>query len=76
MMRISLARWCHQYFGPKWGIEEMCKVAKQVGADGIELADPSEWRVIEDHGLQMPLALMGKYADGSEPFERGWNDLA
>ena len=73
-MKISLARWCHQVFGPQWGIEEFCDVAKKIGADGIELAPTSEWATIRNAGLKMPLALLD--FGETPPFSIGWNNLS
>lgn len=71
-MKVSLARWCHELFGPKWGIDEFCDVAKKVGADGIELAPTSEWATIRNAGLKMPLALLD-FGPNTPPFSIGWN---
>lgn len=71
-MKISLARWCHEFFGPQWGIEQFCDIAKKVGADGIELAPVSEWEVIRAAGLKMPLALLD-FGPDIPPFSIGWN---
>lgn len=73
-MKISLARWCHQFFGPMWSLEDHCKVAKDIGADGIELVPSEEWDTLAKHGLTCPLALVNYGEGGPEPFAIGWNN--
>lgn len=75
-MKISLARWCHKYFGPEWDLETHCQVAKEVGADGIELVPPEQWDTLAKHGLSCPLALVYYGEKGPDPFAIGWNNPA
>ncbi|MGH7140058.1 MAG: hypothetical protein ACREHD_30325, partial [Pirellulales bacterium] len=39
-IKQSLVQWCYKKY---WDIDEMCRVAKQLGCVSIELADPKDW---------------------------------
>jgi len=60
----SVARWC---FEEHWKLDEMCRVAGQLGIRSIELVDPKHWPTLEEHGLICAL-------HSSHGFERGMNN--
>jgi hydroxypyruvate isomerase len=65
-IKQSLVQWCYSKY---WDIEEMCRVAKQLGCVSIELADPKDWPTIKKHGLVCAIAT-------SHGFEKGMNNPA
>lgn len=75
-MNIDLAWWCHNAFGPKWGIETFCKRAISLGAVGIELVPVEHWQNLRDWNLRCPVAILDYGKGGPAPFEIGWNDPA
>ncbi len=61
----SVCRWCYD----KIPLEELCKAAKGMGIQSIELTGPDEWPVLKKHGLTSAMpngAGMG--------IEKGFND--
>jgi sugar phosphate isomerase/epimerase len=67
----SLVYWCFNVAGDKWDIEKMCQVAKELGCESIELADPELWPTIKKHGLTCALAPNGM---PGAPFMKGFNN--
>jgi len=70
-IKQSLVYWCYNVAGEKWDIEQMCKVAKQLGCQSIELADPETWPTIKKHGLTCAIAPNGM---PGAPFMKGFNN--
>ena len=61
----SVCRWCFNFLT----IEELCKLAKEIGLQGIDLVGPSDWPVLKKFGLQSTMC------NGAEiSLEEGWND--
>jgi len=48
-IKQSLCRWCYA----KVPIEELCSEAKKLGIQAIDLLDPKEWSVAQQHGLAL-----------------------
>lgn len=65
-IKQSLVQWCYQ---KNWDIDQMCRVAKQLGCVSVELAAPKDWPTIKKHGLVCAIA-------GSHTFEKGMNNPA
>ncbi|HEX7449802.1 MAG TPA: TIM barrel protein [Pirellulales bacterium] len=65
-IKQSLVQWCYKKY---WNIDEMCRVARQLGCPSIELADPADWPTLKKHGLVCAIA-------GSHGFEKGMNNPA
>ncbi|HVX11492.1 MAG TPA: TIM barrel protein [Pirellulales bacterium] len=63
-IKQSLVQWCYSKY---WDIDEMCRMAKQLGCVSIELADPKDWPTIKKHGLVCAIAT-------SHGFEKGMNN--
>ncbi|MEI6366590.1 MAG: TIM barrel protein [Planctomycetota bacterium] len=55
----SVVYWCFHAAGDRWDIEKMCRVAKQLGCQSIELAPPETWPTIQKHGLTSAIAPNG-----------------
>jgi hydroxypyruvate isomerase len=61
----SVCRWCFD----ELSIEELCKLAKEIGLLGIDLLGPSDWPVLEKYGLKSTMC------NGAEiSLEKGWNN--
>ncbi|MDB5262114.1 MAG: hydroxypyruvate isomerase [Adhaeribacter sp.] len=61
----SVCRWCYE----KIPLEDLCKAAKNIGLQSIELVGPEEWPMLKKYGLTSALpwgAGMG--------IEKGFND--
>ena len=64
-IKHSVCRWCYD----KVPFEELCKAAKEIGIQSIELTGPEEWPSLKNHGLTSAMpwgAGMG--------IEKGFND--
>jgi hydroxypyruvate isomerase len=48
----SACRWCYQ----KIPLDDLAQAAKRIGLSSIELLDPSEWPVVQKHGLTCAMA--------------------
>jgi hydroxypyruvate isomerase len=59
----SVARWC---FG-SMAIDALCREAKRIGLEGIDLLSENEWSVPAQHGLVCTVA------NGPGPIADGWN---
>jgi hydroxypyruvate isomerase len=60
----SLVEWC---YNKHWNFDELCQVAKQLGCESVELADPQDWPTLKKHGLICAIAR-------SHGFEKGMNN--
>ncbi len=61
----SVCRWCFD----ELSIEELCKLAMEIGLVGIDLLGPSDWTVLKKYGLQSTMC------NGAEiSLEKGWNN--
>jgi len=61
----SVCRWCFNSLT----IDELCKLAKEIGLHGIDLVGPKDWPVLQKYGLQSTMC------NGAEiGLEEGWND--
>jgi hydroxypyruvate isomerase len=63
-VKHSLVKWCYDKHFP---LEEMCRVAVQLGCKSIEITTPKEWKTLQKHGLTCAIA-------GSHGFEKGMNN--
>jgi len=64
-IKQSVCRWCFD----ELSIEELCKLAKEIGLVGIDLLGPSDWPVLEKYGLKSTMC------NGAEiSLEKGWNN--
>jgi hydroxypyruvate isomerase len=61
----SVCRWCFN----ELSIEDLCKLANEIGLVGIDLLGPSDWPVLEKSGLKSTMC------NGAEiSLEKGWNN--
>ncbi len=63
-LRQSIVQWCFQKC---WDLDALCRVAKDLGCESVELAAPKDWPVLKRHGLACAIA-------GSHGFEKGMNN--
>ena len=61
----SVCRWCFD----ELSVEELCKLAQEIGLVGIDLLGPSDWPVLKKYGL---LSTMCNGAEIS--LVEGWNN--
>ena len=61
----SVCRWCFNSLS----IDELCKLAKKIGLQGIDLVGPKDWPILQKHGLQSTMC------NGAEiNLVDGWNN--
>ena len=70
-IRQSIAYWPLNATEWKWDIERICRLAKQLGANSVELVPPAEWPVLRKHGLTSAIAANGM---PDPPFLKGVNN--
>ncbi len=63
-VKQSIAHWC---FSKYWNVEEMCRVARELGCSSIELVDPEHWPTLRKYGLICALTM-------SHWFDKGMNN--
>ncbi|MFN4261274.1 MAG: hydroxypyruvate isomerase family protein [Gemmataceae bacterium] len=70
-IKQSIVFWCFHLAGEKWDIVTTCRVAKELGCASVELAEPNDWKTLQDHGLICAMAPNGM---PGAPFMKGWNN--
>lgn len=60
-LKQSIVRWC---FEKHWNIEQLCRQAKRLGCDSVELVDPKDWPVLKKHGLVCAIASSHTFVKG------------
>jgi hydroxypyruvate isomerase len=61
----SVCRWCYD----KIPLEDLCKAAKEIGLQSIELTGPDEWPILKKYGLTSALPW-----GAGKGIEKGFND--
>lgn len=72
-IRHSIVSWPYQAFGEQWNLDTLCRNARFLGAESVELVDPDGWPVLEKYGLACAIAPNGM---PGEPFVKGLNNPA
>ena len=62
----SLVHWCYKDY---WNVEQMARLARDLGCRSIELIDPQHWPTLKKHGLVCAIA-------SSHGFVKGFNNPA
>jgi hydroxypyruvate isomerase len=62
-IKQSICRWCYG----KMPLDELCKVAAEIGYQSVELLTEKEWDVPKKYGLTCAVAM------GPNPIHKGWN---
>ena len=70
--RQSVAYWCLALTEWKWDIETICRSAKELGIESVELTPPELYPVLRKHGVQCALAPNGM---PDPPFAKGLNSV-
>ena len=70
-IRQSIAFWCFNAAGERWGLERICQVAQELGCPSVELVPPENWDVLHKHKLICAIAPNGM---PGAPFMRGFNN--
>ncbi len=70
-IRQSVALWCYTTAPWNWDLEKTCRVARKLGCESVELAEPDQWPVIRKHGLSCALSPCGM---PDPPFVKGLNN--
>ena len=63
-LKQSVIHWC---FKDHWDVEQIARVARDLGLRSVELVDPQHWPVLKKHGLTCAIA-------GSHGFVKGMNN--
>jgi hydroxypyruvate isomerase len=63
-IKQSIVQWC---YAKHFDIEQLCKLAKELGCASVELVDPKDWPTLKKHGLICAIA-------GSHWFDKGMNN--
>ena len=64
-IRHSVSKWC---FGD-YELGEFCEICKKIGIESVELLDPKDWPVVQQHGLTVAMAQGAGLG-----IDRGFND--
>ena len=70
-VKQSVAFWCFNARGEKWGAEKVCEVSRELGCKSVELIGPEHWATLQKHGLVCAMAPNGM---PGAPFVRGFNN--
>jgi hydroxypyruvate isomerase len=58
-IRQSLAYWCLNATEWQWDIDRICRTARDLGCESVELVPPELWPVLRKYDLKMALAANG-----------------
>ena len=72
-IRQSIVSWPFQQFGEQWDLDTLCRTARDLGAESVELVDPDGWPTLQRHGLSCAIAPNGM---PGQPFVKGLNNPA
>jgi sugar phosphate isomerase/epimerase len=72
-IRHSIVSWPFQVFGEQWDLDTLCRTARELGAESVELVDPEGWPTLAKYGLKCAIAPNGM---PGEPFVKGLNNPA
>ncbi|MEX1184367.1 MAG: TIM barrel protein [Gemmatimonadota bacterium] len=67
-----IVTWPYQAFGEQWDLETLCRVSRDFGCHGIDLAGPDAWPTMREYGLTCACAVNGM---PDPPFMKGLNNL-
>ena len=57
----SITYWCFEEY---WNVEEMCKVAKQMGCKALGLIEPEDWHILKKYELVCSLTSSHMFVQG------------
>ena len=70
----SIVQWCFELFGEKWDIDQLCKVAKDLGCKSVELMPAKYYPTLKKYGLTCAIGQIDM--DPDPPFLKGFNNPA
>ena len=70
-IKQSIAHWCFEAFGEKWNVDQLCRVAKELGCKSVELVAVDQYPTLRQHGLTCALCQIN--TDPDPPFVKGFN---
>ena len=70
-IKQSMAFWCFNVAGEEWDISQQAKVAQRLGCKSVELVEPKDFPVLQQHGLVCALTPNGM---PGAPFAKGLNN--
>jgi hydroxypyruvate isomerase len=71
-IKHSIVPWCYQMFGEKWGLDQVCQVAKGLGCVSVELVQAPDFPTLKRHGLTCAIVQINM--DPDPPFLKGFNN--
>ena len=57
----SITYWCYQKY---WDVEQICRIAKQLGCKALGLIEPEDWHILKKHELICCLTSSHKFVQG------------
>ncbi|HTU18716.1 MAG TPA: TIM barrel protein [Gemmataceae bacterium] len=63
-LKQSIVRWCFADHGEHWNIEQLCRQAKRLGCDSVEIVEPKDWPMLKKHGLVCAIAPSHTFVKG------------
>src|SRR5260370_41368841 len=70
-IRQSVVFWCFNAMGDRWDLERVCRVARDLGCQSVEIVPPDQWKVLRKYNLTCAIAPNGM---PGAPFMRGFNN--
>jgi len=70
-IKQSIVFWCFNIAGEKWGLEQTCQAARELGCPALEIVAPEEWGTLRKYEVVCALAPNGM---PGAPFVRGFNN--
>jgi hydroxypyruvate isomerase len=67
-IRHSVCKWCYR----KIPLHDLCKAAKEIGLESVELLDPLDFPVLKPYGLVCAM-VSNPVIDGLGGIEKAWN---
>jgi len=67
-MKPAVSRWCFN----RWSLEKLCEVCQEIGIEGIDLTDASEWPILKKYGIKPVTGMDSSFMS----LTHGFNDPA
>jgi hydroxypyruvate isomerase len=71
-IRQSIVHWCFAGRGEKWDVAKICRVARELGYESVELVGPEHFATLKQFGLTC--AIVGARVTPGPGFMRGFNN--
>ena len=60
-IKHSIVQWC---FADYWNLDELCRRARQLGCQSVELVQPEDWPTLKKHGLTCAISPSHLFVQG------------